>query len=70
MSGDGRVTIIDAVLIQRSLLIPPTATQPHPELCNVGGNASCTVADATIIRRALLFPPTAAIAQVCPAAQP
>jgi hypothetical protein len=68
VSGDGRVTITDAVVIQRSLLIPPTATQAHPELCNVGGSASCTVADATIIRRALLLPPTATIAQVCPAA--
>ncbi len=70
VSGDGRVTVTDAVVIQRSLLTPPTATQAHPELCNVGGSTPCTVADATIIRRALLLPPTATIAQVCPAALP
>jgi hypothetical protein len=71
VSGDGFVTIADATIIRRSLLLPPTATQARPQLCDVGPAVSgCSVADATIIRRALLTPPTATIAQVCAPARP
>lgn len=71
VSGDGRVTIADAVLISRSLLVPPTADLPHPERCDVGGSAACTNADAVVLRRALLSPATATIRPACtPAAAP
>lgn len=70
VTGDGKVTIADAVVIQRALLIPPTATQTNPQLCNVGGNPTCSVADAVIIRRANLVPATATVAQVCAPALP
>jgi formylglycine-generating enzyme required for sulfatase activity len=70
VNGDGAVTLVDAVIVQRSLLQPPTATLAHPELCDVGGSAGCSLADAVIIRRALLVPPTATIQQVCPPAKP
>jgi hypothetical protein len=75
VNGDGSVTITDAVVIQRSLVQPPTATQTKPALCDVGGAPSpatqnCTITDAVIIRRALLAPPTAIIQQVCAPASP
>ncbi len=70
VNGDGRVTLADAVIAQRSLLQPPTATLTKPELCDVGGSAGCTLADAVVIGRALLAPPTAAIHQVCAPANP
>jgi hypothetical protein len=74
-NGDGRVTLADAVAIQRSLLVPPTAVRARPELCDVGGSASpstqdCTLADAVTIRRALLNPPSATLGQVCAPAVP
>lgn len=65
LNGDGRVTIADAVVLQRSLLQPPTATPARPELCDVGGSTACGLADAVIIRRALLAPPTAVVTQAC-----
>jgi len=74
VNGDGRVTVLDAVVIARSLLVPPTATRTKPELCDVGAGSpspatlDCSLSDAVVIRRALLVPPTAAIAQTCPAA--
>jgi hypothetical protein len=70
VSGDGRVTSADSVLITRSLLVPPTAALAKPLLCNVGGNASCSSADAVIVTRALLIPPTAQIGAVCAPALP
>jgi len=73
VTGDGRVTLQDAVAIARSLLVPPTATLAQPARCDVGGAASpgtagCTLADAVLLRRALLTPPTASIQPVCPPA--
>ncbi len=70
VSGDGRITVADAVIITRSLLTPPTATPARPDLCDVGGSPSpatqnCSMSDAVIIRRALLSPPTATIQPVC-----
>jgi hypothetical protein len=65
VNGDGRVTLVDAVLIDRSLLQPPTATLARPQLCDVGGNPGCSTADAVVIRRALLTPPTASVTQQC-----
>jgi hypothetical protein len=70
VSGDGRVTLTDAVLIIRAKLSPPTATLARPELCDVGGSAGCTMWDAVTIQRALLKPPTAAIQPVCAPAAP
>jgi hypothetical protein len=65
VDGDGRVTLSDALTIQRSLLVPPTATLAEPQLCDVGGSAGCTVSDAVLIRRALLQPPTALLVPRC-----
>ena len=70
VSGDGRVTVNDSVLVTRSLLTPPTATLAKPGLCDVGGSAGCTESDAVVIRRALLTPPTATIAPKCAPAAP
>jgi hypothetical protein len=74
VTGDGRVTPSDAAVVQRSLLVPPTATLTRPELCDVGAGSpnpatlDCSISDAVVIRRALLSPPTASIGQTCPAA--
>jgi len=65
VNGDGRVTVVDSSVIQRSLLQPPTATRTRPELCDVNGDGNCTLADSAIIRRSLLVPATAAIQQKC-----
>jgi hypothetical protein len=70
VSGDGRVTIADATIIQRSLLVPPTATPAFPDRCDVGGSGGCTLVDVVVIRRAMLLPPTAAITQQCTPAVP
>jgi cyclophilin family peptidyl-prolyl cis-trans isomerase len=75
VTGDGLVTVADALVITRSLLQPPTATRTKPELCDVGGAPSpatqnCTLADAVTIRRALLAPPTATISPACAPANP
>ncbi len=70
VSGDGRVTIADATMILRSLLVPPAATLVRPALCDVGGSAGCSTADATIVRRALLVPPKASLSPLCVPALP
>jgi hypothetical protein len=70
VSGDGRVTTADAVVMQRALLVPATATMTMPGLCDVGGQAGCSAADAVILRRALLSPPTALILPRCAPANP
>lgn len=64
-NGDGRVTVVDSSVIQRSLLQPPTATVTRPQLCDVNGDGNCTIADSTIVRRSLLVPATATIVQAC-----
>jgi hypothetical protein len=75
VNADGRVTLSDAVLVTRSLLVPPLATLTRQDLCDVGGPPSpatqgCTITDAVLIRRALLQPPSATLGQVCPPALP
>ena len=70
VSGDGRVTMADTLMIRRALLMPPTATLTQPDLCDVGGAPGCSLSDAVIIQRALLSPPTASIQPVCAPAQP
>jgi len=65
VNGSGRVTLSDATLVLRALLVPPAATLAKPELCNVVGSAACTSSDAAVIRRALLVPPTATIGSAC-----
>lgn len=69
VNGDGRVTVVDATILTRSLLNPPTATMTRPELCDVGGSLVCGTADAVILRRAQLAPPTATIVRQCPPAR-
>jgi hypothetical protein len=66
-SGNGVVTAADAVALQRSFLVPPTAARA-PALCDVGPGAGCTLSDAVTLRRALLVPPTASLAASCEAA--
>ena len=73
VSGDGRVTQADSVIILRSLLVPPTATQTNPQLCDVGPagpTVSCTQADSVIVLRYLMVPPTATVLQHCAPANP
>ena len=70
VNGSGQISVTDSVIILRSLLVPPTASQPKPELCDVGGSAGCSLADATIILRGNLSPPTASISQNCAPAKP
>jgi hypothetical protein len=70
VSGDGVVTLADAVLVTRALLAPPTANLLRPERCDVGGSFDCSATDAVIVRRALLAPPAATIDQRCPPARP
>lgn len=70
VTGDGRVSLPDAVVIQRSLLVPPTAVMAHPSHCDVGGSPGCSLADAVTIRRALLAPAAATVQQVCAPAVP
>jgi len=66
-NGDGRVTLADAVILQRSFLVPPTAARSQAR-CDVGGSAGCSLADAVVLRRTLVA--TATIAQQCDAALP
>jgi len=70
VSGDGRVTIGDAVIVQRSLLTPPTAVQTQPDLCDVNGSGTCSISDVAVLQRSLLVPPTATIRQECAPALP
>lgn len=70
VTADGRVTLTDSVLISRSLLSPPTALLPQPQLCDVGGGVGCAISDTVVLRRALLVPPTATIVQQCAPAHP
>ncbi|HEB89875.1 MAG TPA: hypothetical protein ENI85_09925 [Deltaproteobacteria bacterium] len=70
VSGNGVVTTSDALIIRRSMLVPPTATMNRPDLCDVGGSTDCSTADPLILRRALLVPPTATIRQQCAPANP
>ncbi len=70
VTGDGRITSADSVVIARSLLVPPTATLSRPLLCDVGGSTACSTADAILVARALLVPPAAALAQACAPARP
>jgi hypothetical protein len=70
VNGDGRITTADAVVMQRALLVPPTASMAKPELCDVGASAGCSAADAVILRRALLLPATASITGQCVPATP
>lgn len=70
VTGDGRVTTADSVVLLRSRLMPPKAALARPGLCDVGGSIGCTNADAVILRRALLAPPTATIVPQCSLAAP
>jgi len=68
VNADGRVTLADATIVTRSLLVPPAATRATPDLCDVGGPAGCSLTDALLVRRALLVPPTASLGSACAAA--
>ncbi len=41
VNGSGDVTTADALIIRRSLFVPPTATMSRSDLCDVGGSAAC-----------------------------
>jgi hypothetical protein len=65
ISGDGKITNTDSVLIKRHLLGLPSNFQA--DFCDVNGDGNCTNTDAVLIQRTLLgLPP--GIAQTCPAA--
>lgn len=65
ISGDGRITNTDSVLIKRHLLGLPSNFQA--DFCDVNADGQCTNTDAVILNRALLgLPP--GINQSCPAA--
>lgn len=70
VTGDGKVTPSDTVMLQRALLVPPVATLARPDLCDVGGSAGCTLSDVSILQRAQLLPATASIQPVCAASRP
>lgn len=70
VSGDGRVTGADAILMQRALAVPPTATLARAELADVGGSPGFSLGDAVIVRRAVLSPARAAIVPQCDPATP
>jgi len=65
ISGDGKITNTDSVLMRRHLLGLPSNF--NADFCDVNGDAQCTNTDAVIIQRAILgLPP--GISQSCPAA--
>jgi len=68
-TGDGMVSLADAVALQRSFLVPPTAAR-NDALCDVGGTPGCSLGDVLVLRRSFLSPPTATLEQRCPPAQP
>jgi hypothetical protein len=69
VDGDGRIGLMDSVIIQRALF--NRATMSKPELCDVDGSATCTLADAAIVLQSLSVPPSATIRQECdPALMP
>jgi hypothetical protein len=70
VSGDGQVSMVDAIIIMRALMQPPVATMARPELCDVGGSLDCSSVDAAIVYRALMLPPLATIQQQCEPAEP
>ncbi len=70
VTADTRVSVADATVISRALLVPPTATMTRPDLCDVSGDSNCSVADSVVIQRALLSPPTATIVNRCTPAIP
>jgi len=69
VTGDGRVTLADSALMQRSQLAPPAAVLTRPELCDVNGSGTCSISDAVIVQRSLLVPSAATILQQCAPAQ-
>jgi len=65
ISGDGKITNTDSVLIKRHLLGLPSNFQA--DFCDVNGDGQCSNTDAVILKRTLLgLPP--GITQSCPAA--
>jgi len=65
ISGDGRVTNTDSVLMKRHLLGLPSNF--NAEFCDVNGDGQCTNTDAVLIQRSLLgLPP--GLRQTCTAA--
>lgn len=65
VNGSGTVGIADAVVLLRSLAVPPGAVMARPDLCDVGGSPGCSVADAAILLRSLLVPPRATVSRRC-----
>ena len=65
ISGDGKITNTDSVLMKRHLLGLPSNFKA--DFCDVNGDTQCTNTDAVLIQRAVLgLPP--GLGQTCPAA--
>ena len=65
ISGDGKITNTDSVLMKRHLLGLPSNF--NADFCDVNGDAQCTNTDAVLIQRAILgLPP--GLSQSCAAA--
>lgn len=65
VDGSGAVGLADAVVLLRSLAVPPLAAMARPDLCDVGGSAGCSAADAAILLRSLLVPARATRSRRC-----
>jgi len=77
VDNDGKVLGNDAIILARSLLVPPTACPGGPTTCaggmkcDVTGSNTCLANDVTIIKRNLLVPKVAPlILQTCRPAMP
>jgi hypothetical protein len=69
VSGDGRITLTDFVLLQRWLSFG--LPLPKEELCDVGGSPACTLSDFVVLSRVLNPPAISSITQQCdPALMP
>lgn len=65
ISGDGKITNTDSVLIKRHLLGLPSKFEA--DFCDVNGDAQCTNTDAILIQRAIVSLPPG-LRQTCTAA--
>lgn len=54
VNKDGRVSIADAVLLQKWLLHTPDTALPDPQAADVSGDGRLTSADLTVLKRILL----------------
>ena len=69
VSGDGRVTVADGLMIQRALG-DAAMPMPRPDLCDVAATPGCTDLDWFFLLRSLYGSSDAAIRQQCAPALP